>query len=237
MESVRVRFLFTSCEVSKRTSEALWASEFYDTKQRVDKNCTKHFPWCLLCILRHLSLKSRCLQLVIGRTIFMCEKCCLQPHWLEQIFTTWLFRENVSVCVHVINDTTGTATLTLTQSNHTWCGSTTWRKTMFCISAFFFQQENESWCLSWANSWSPNGQALDNSLQWLGGREADRKAGSLCHEWCAGSGTHLPEASGGQRQREAEPRAFEQCPYCWCNLWEVNFWLGSLSNWAMTAMQ
>ena len=108
-------------------------------------------------------------------------------------------------------------------------------KQCFVSLLFFFQQENESWCLSWANSWSPNGQALDNPLQWLGGREADRKAGSLCHEWCAGSGTHLPEASRGQRQREAEPRAFEQCPYCWCNLWEVNFWLGSLSNWAMTA--
>ena len=44
MESARVRF---SC-----------IHEPYGTKQGVNKNCTKHFPWCfpfIICILRHLS--------------------------------------------------------------------------------------------------------------------------------------------------------------------------------------
>ena len=38
-----VRFSFTSCEVIIKT--------FYDTKQWVDKNCTKHFPLCFLFII------------------------------------------------------------------------------------------------------------------------------------------------------------------------------------------
>ena len=50
--------------IMKRMSEALGAREFYDTKQRVNKTRTQHFPWYFLFIiytLRHLSFWHNCL--------------------------------------------------------------------------------------------------------------------------------------------------------------------------------
>ena len=39
-------------------------SEFYDTKRRVNKSCTKHFPWCFLFIIYisrfHFNFHKKC---------------------------------------------------------------------------------------------------------------------------------------------------------------------------------
>ena len=49
---VRVYGFYSWVVKYHKTNE--WAqrtSEFYDTKRRVNKNCTKHFPWCFLFII------------------------------------------------------------------------------------------------------------------------------------------------------------------------------------------
>ena len=97
MESARVRFLFTSCAVSKNERASLRASEFFDTKQRVNKNCTKHFPCCILFILiickfanvlgSYITQSERCRQCMLfnGCSTTVCSKLLLNQAMKRQV--------------------------------------------------------------------------------------------------------------------------------------------------------
>ena len=68
---MRTVFIHESLSIIKRTSE------FYVTNGRVNKNCTKHFPWCFILVPNHVDYRSCQLSQI---NVLSC--CCSFWHFL-----------------------------------------------------------------------------------------------------------------------------------------------------------